>query len=137
MAESKLVDVVYVGKKPQAFDNVAQSHKVWNGSGDVQAVTEQQARILIKYPDQWKLADANDTAAVNKPAVHSTSDADGNKVNVTESDLKKPVEKMNKNELVVYAKEKFGKDLDPALGKKQMLDELEAWEKEIDPIGLV
>lgn len=137
MAETNLVDVVYVGKKPMAFDNVANSKKVWNGNGDVQSVTDAQARILIKYPDQWKLADKKDAAAVNAPVTHTTKDADGNATTVTEDDLKKPVEKMNKTELTVYAKEKYGKDMDPTWSKKQMQDQIETWEKEIDPIGLV
>ncbi len=47
--------VRYVGKKPFATDNVASSRKVWNGPGDVQLVTEEQAKILTSYKDQWAL----------------------------------------------------------------------------------
>jgi hypothetical protein len=137
MADINLVDVQYVGRKPVAFDNVAGSKKQWDGNGDVQTVTEAQARILIKYPDQWALVNRADEATVTAPVTLTATDPEGNQVIVSEADLKKPVEKMNKTELTVYAKEKFNKDLDPALSKKLMLDQLEQWEKEIDPSGLV
>ena len=64
---SNLVQVVYVGNKPHAFDNVAHSGKCWAGKGDVQEVTDAQAKLLLKYPDQWALANEADRAAVEAP----------------------------------------------------------------------
>lgn len=54
MPTEKLALVEYVGKKPFAVDNVAKSGKVWRGTGDVQVVTDAQAKILAGYADQWK-----------------------------------------------------------------------------------
>jgi hypothetical protein len=51
------VRIEYVGKKPYCSDNLARSKKVWRGRGDVQEVTEEQAEILLKHPDQWALAE--------------------------------------------------------------------------------
>ena len=62
---SNLVPVVYVGNKPHAFDNIAHSGKSWQGKGDVQEVTDAQAKLLLKYPDQWALANEADRAAVD------------------------------------------------------------------------
>lgn len=64
------VRVEYVGRKPFAVDNVSGSGKCWNGPGDVQVVTEDQAEALAKYPDQWVVVgEAGDDTKVNESAV--------------------------------------------------------------------
>ena len=50
--------IEYIGKKPFAVDNVAKSGKTWDGPGDIQEVTDEQGKILLKYPDQFKDVDA-------------------------------------------------------------------------------
>lgn len=120
-----LVQIVYVGKKPTSFDNVARSGKVWNGNGDVQEVTPEQAKTLLKYPDQWALVNKDDAVVVDAPVIITSTDpADGAKTNVTEEELAIHIEKMTVPQLRAYAQEKFGKELD---GKKraEILDELE------------
>ena len=54
-----MVDVMYVGRKPFAVDNVAGSGQVWNGRGDVKPVTEDEAHILTGFPDQWAIKATN------------------------------------------------------------------------------
>ncbi len=129
---AKLIPVVYVGKKPEAFDNVARSGKTWHGHGDVQEVTDAQAKLLIKFPDQWQLANEDDAAQVNAPQAITGTDDHGNTVTVDPVALTQPLEKMNKAELTALAKDRFGKDLDPKLAKKAMIDQLEEWMKTLD-----
>lgn len=129
---AKLIPVVYVGKKPQAFDNVARSGKTWNGAGDVQEVTDAQAKLLIKFPDQWQLADEADLEQVNQPQSVTGTDEDGKTVVVDPTELQKPIEKMNKAELTAFAMNRWGKELDSKLSKKQMIDQLEEWQETLD-----
>lgn len=129
---AKLIPVVYVGKKPQAFDNVARSGKTWNGAGDVQEVTDAQAKLLIKFPDQWQLADEKDRKQVESPVSITGTDEDGATIAVDPADLTKPIEKMNKAELTALAADRWGKELDSKLSKKQMIDQLEEWQETLD-----
>jgi hypothetical protein len=132
-----MVQVKYVGKKPVTFDNVANSGKVWDGHGDVQEVTEAQAKVLTKYADQWALANDTDAGKVNAPLTTTVTGEGQQQVTVANSEIKdKALEKMNKNELLALAKAKYGKELDPAKGKKQLIDEIEELENEADPLGL-
>lgn len=127
---SNLIPVVYVGNKPQAFDNVAHSGKSWEGKGDVQHVTHAQARILVKYPDQWALVDESDRAAIDAPVSIQGQDEDGQAVAINPESLKKPIEKMSKAELMALAKETLGKTLDPLMPKKSMIYQVEEWKAE-------
>ncbi len=128
---SNLVQVVYVGNKPHAFDNVAHSGKCWAGKGDVQEVTDAQAKLLLKYPDQWALANESDRAAVEVPVSIQGKDEDGEPVSIDPDDLKKPLEKMSKAELTALAKQTWDKELDPAMNKKTMIDQIEEWQHEL------
>lgn len=129
---AELVKLVYVGKKPTAYDNIARSGKTWKGKGDVQEVTELQAKILLGFPDQWALAYKTDADRVEIPSTLKVEDEDGDTVIVDADSLKKPVERMSKAELKAYAMDKWGKELDVALPKKQLLDQVEEWERELD-----
>lgn len=128
---SNLVPVVYVGNKPHAFDNIAHSGKSWQGKGDVQEVTDAQAKLLLKYPDQWALANEADRAAVDAPVSIQSQDENGEAVTIDPDDLKKPLEKMNKAELSALAKQSWDKELDPAMTKKAMIDQIEEWQHEL------
>lgn len=128
---SNLVPVVYVGNKPHAFDNIAHSGKSWQGKGDVQEVTNAQAKLLLKYPDQWALANEADRAAVEAPVSIQSTDEDGEPVTIDPDDLKKPLEKMNKAELSALAKQSWDKELDQAMTKKAMIDQIEEWQHEL------
>lgn len=128
---SNLVHVVYVGNKPHAFDNIAHSGKSWQGKGDVQEVTDAQAKLLLKYPDQWALANEADRAAVEAPVSIEGKDENGEAVTIDPDDLKKPLEKMNKAELAALAKQSWDKELDPAMPKKAMIDQIEEWQHEL------
>ena len=128
---SNLVPVVYVGNKPHAFDNIAHSGKSWQGKGDVQEVTDAQAKLLLKYPDQWALVNEADRSAVEAPVSIEGKDENGEAVTIDPDDLKKPLEKMNKAELSALAKQSWDKELDPAMTKKAMIDQIEEWQHEL------
>ncbi|MFA5630340.1 MAG: hypothetical protein WC997_02410 [Porticoccaceae bacterium] len=120
------VSVVYVGKKPFAFDNVAGSKKSWDGNGDVQNVTPAQAAILIKYPDQWALVNTDDEQEVQQPVIITTPEGDS----INAEELEKPLEKMNKTELSAYAQSKFNKTFGARVGKADMINMIEEWQQE-------
>lgn len=125
------IKIEYVGKKQFALDNVAGSKKAWNGKGDVQEVTDAQAKLLLKYPDQWALANEADRATVEAPVSIEGKDENGEAVTIDPDDLKKPLEKMNKAELSALAKQSWDKELDPAMTKKAMIDQIEEWQHEL------
>lgn len=127
-----LVSLVYVGNKPAAYDNIARSGKTWNGAGDVQEVTEAQAKQLLKFPDQWQLADGTDIERVEHTESIKVTDEDGDKVVIDPDAFKKPVEKMTKAELVAYAASKWGKELDVNKSKKDLIDLIEEFERDLD-----
>lgn len=129
---TKLIEVMYVGNKPHAYDNVARSGKSWAGKGDIQEVTDAQAKLLIKFPDQWELVNEKDRKAVEKPVSIVGHDDEGNDVSVDPEALTKPVETMTKAELTALASNRWGKELDPKLSKKQMIDQLEEWAEVLD-----
>lgn len=126
-----MVKIIYVGKKPTAFDNVARSGKTWQGNGDIQEVTEEQAKILLTYPDQWaRVQEQNQRDGDNDG---KTDDDDGNQ-NQQDGDnlnLNIPLEKMTKAELIVLAKVKYNKDFPETLPKKQLIDEIETLKAEL------
>lgn len=126
-----LIKLMYVGAKPTAFDNVARSGKVWHGNGDIQEVTDAQARLLTKYPDQWALVNPDDQEFLDQPTYIQARGEDGTLQKVDEADLGKPLERMTKLELGAMAKLKWGKDLDPSLTKKAMTDQIEEWQREL------
>lgn len=129
---TRLIPVRYVGRKQTAFDNVARSGVTWNGHGDVQEVTDAQAKLLIKFPDQWELADAADIEAVNAPVSINVVDEDGDRVAVDPEALTKPLEKMSKAELAALAKDRWGKHLDARWSTKRMIDQIEEWQHDLD-----
>ena len=131
---AKLIAVRYVGNKLAAYDNVARSGVTWNGKGDVQYVSDAQARALIKYPDQWVLADAGDQAAVMAPVSIQVTDEDGESVSIDPDDLGKPLEKMSKAELKAYAANKWGKELDARKSTKSLIDQIEEFERDLDVV---
>ena len=91
----RLIGVRYVGKKPSAYDSVARSGAIWNCPGDVQEVTDAQAKLLIKYPDQWQLANPDDADAVNTPISITVIDEDGDSVAIDPDKFKLPLERIN------------------------------------------
>lgn len=127
---SDLIQVEYVGNKASACDNVARSGKIWNGKGDIQEVTADQARVLTKYPDQWQLVDAGKKAEVDATAIKTVqTNTDGvESVEVNVDAMNKPLENMSKAELVAFAKQKLERELQPNLSKKQMIDQIEEWQ---------
>lgn len=129
---ANLIKIQYIGSKPVAYDNVAKSGVSWTGHGDIQSVTDIQAKILLKFPDQWALVDKKDAAVVNTPISLKVIDEDGDEVLVDPTVLNKPLDRMTKSELLGYAKNKWGKVLDARSSSKSMIDKIEEWETELD-----
>lgn len=132
-----LIKIVYVGKKPTAYDNVAKTGKCWNGQGDVQEVTEDQAKQLLKYPDQWDVVDADDAGILSTQSTTEVTGEDGEQVHVGADALKKPLERMRKEELVALAKAKWGKELDAKKAKKLLIDAIEEFDRDLEPVANV
>ena len=69
-------NVRYIGKKDHKEDNVAGTGIVWNGQGDVQAVSDSAFAKLILHPDVWENAGADDgISSETKPAESETGSA--------------------------------------------------------------
>ena len=134
---SQLIKIVYVGNKPSAFDNVAKSGACWNGKGDIQEVTDAQAKQLLKYPDQWALADEADADAVKASGTVKVINEEGQNVSVDAKDMTKPLEKMTKAELVALAQAKFGQQLDATKPKTLLIDAIEEFERDLEPVAQV
>ena len=127
-----LVPLVYVGNKPAAYDNIARTGLTWNGYGDVQEVTEAQAKLLLKFPDQWAVLDEADTERATAPTSVKVVDEDGEAIIVNPDAFQKPLEKMTKTEMVAYARDRWGRLLDIGMAKKMMIDQIEEWDRELD-----
>ena len=117
------VRVEYCGNKSFCVDNVARSGKSWEGKGDVQEVTQAQAKILVSYSDQWKLAD-DETANLDQPTIITVQDGQGATTQIEEGELSIPVDKMTVVQLIAYAQTKFGKTFKPKTPRKVLLDEV-------------
>lgn len=128
-----MAQVKYIGRKPIAIDNVANSRKVWNGHGDVQTVTDRQARILVGYPDQWTLADESESILLKKEPVTAFINPEGDRVEIPESALKKPLEHMDTDELRAYALEFYQRQFGPRMSRKRLMDEIEELQRGAEP----
>lgn len=108
-----LVRLKYVGKKPVAFDNLMYSGTRWDGPGDIKAVAPHVAKTLLRFPDQWALVGTTPAlrSMIDKPTVVEIKGIDGESIEVTETELERDLEKMNKAQLVAYAKRHFNADL--------------------------
>lgn len=120
-----LIPIVYLGSKEFAIDNVAHSGKIWKRNGDIQEVTQAQAKTLLKHPKIWGLARPEDAKEVEKPIEIEVKDEDGESVTVDAEDLRKPLEKMSKPELIALAFSRWGKHLDGRRSTKSLIDQIE------------
>ena len=129
-----MIRIKYIGKKPSAIDNVASTGKTWTGYGDVQEVPDRAARTLLRYPDQWALDDEGDRATVSKEPMTVFMSPDGAKVSLTDTELKKPLDRMSTDELRGYALKNHSHTFRPKTGRKSMIDEIEEMEKGPEPL---
>jgi hypothetical protein len=58
--------IKYIGKKEFFPDFVAQSGKSWNGYGDVQEVTDDQAKKLLVHDDEFAEQGAHDALLIEQ-----------------------------------------------------------------------
>lgn len=128
-----MAQVKYIGRKATAVDNVANSNTTWSGPGDVQTVTDRQARILVSFADQWVLDDDSESIAVRREPSTVFINPAGDRVEIPESALKKPLEHMDADELRAYALEHYQKSMHPRAGRKRMIDEIEEMQRGMDP----
>ena len=128
-----MAQIKYIGRKASAVDNVASSRVVWDGPGDVQTVTDRQARILLQYPDQWALAEGSDALSLKKESVLAFINPEGERVEVSETALKKPLENMDTDELRAYALEHYQKGFGPRMSRKRLIDEIEELGRGMEP----
>lgn len=130
-----MIEIRYIGRKEWAVDPVAGSGVVWDGNGDVQPMTVSQARKILKHPDEWELANPDDASRLEVLTLHQTVDENGKPAEVDEQDLAKPVDKMTRTELKVHAKLKYGRDIPATMSRAHMLDQIEEFEKTVNPIN--
>lgn len=115
-----LVAVVYVGKKTLASDNVAHSGRQWDGRGDVQRVTPEQAAILFRYPDQWQPESKSLPRDGEIERALLSIEPPKGAVGIAG----KRIEHMDERELCAHAKHYYGVDLDPKLSQEELLAKL-------------
>lgn len=130
-----MIDIRYIGRKEWAVDPVAGSGVVWDGAGDVQPMTIAQARKILNHPDEWELADPDDASRLEVQTLHQTVDDQGKTIEVDDQDLQKPIEKMSRSELKVYAKMKYGRDIPANMSRAHMIDQIEDFEKTVNPVN--
>lgn len=107
--QEPMVNVVYIGPKITAFDNVSGSGLIWYGAGDVKAVTVEQAKKLVKHPTVWMLEDdyksrPNDADQVNDEDV-DLQNVDIDKDNPVIMVGDKKLEELDLTELRTFASE--------------------------------
>lgn len=130
-----MIELRYIGRKPWAVDPVGGSSAIWNGNGDVQPVPLKSARKILKHPDEWELANPDDAHRLEVNTTHVTLDEEGKLTEVDDADLKKPLEKMTRAELKVYAKITFDRDIPATMAKSNMIDTIEEFEKDLNRVN--
>lgn len=77
MAEAKAAPVLikYIGGKEFFADFIAQSGALWNGYGDVQEVTEEQAKKLLAHDDEFAVKDVHDALLIEQAKQKEIDDA--------------------------------------------------------------
>ena len=131
---AKLIPIKYVGRKAYAYDCVARSGVTWNGFGDVHEVTDAQAKLLLRHPDEWALVNEKDRKHIDKPESIKVVDEDGDLVVVDPECFKKSPETLNKAELKALAMNKWGREMDLSWSTKRMLDQIEEWDRDLNLI---
>jgi hypothetical protein len=111
----KTVLIKYIGKKDFFPDFVSQSGKNWNGYGDVQEVTAEQAKKLLVHDDEFAEKNAHDAllakqeeeyaAAENADPAHESAPKSG--VQFEQAAIEKPapeeIAALNKGDLLALA----------------------------------
>ncbi len=130
-----MIELRYIGRKAWAVDPVGHSGVSWEGPGDVQPVPLSAARKILNHPDEWELANPEDASRLEVNTSHQTTDEHGKVVEVDDADLQRPIEKMSRAELKVYAKLKYGRDIPANMARAQMIDQIEEFEKMVNPVN--
>ena len=87
----------------------------------------------MKFADQWVLADESDSILLKKEPVMAFINPDGERVEIPESALKKPLEHMDMDELRAHALEFYQKSFGPRISRKRLIDEIEELANGMDP----
>lgn len=114
-----MLNVRYIGRKPERRDSIAGTDAVWSGNGDIQPVSAEAWAKLSEYPTVWELAsDAPPMAADPLP---DTSTGATNTTEPGATDLAT----LDKAQLHALAKER-GIKVHPNTGVDKLLAALDA-----------
>lgn len=132
---STLIGIKYVGLKnrPQT-DTVAGTKLVWADTEQVQFATEEVARKLLRHPDVW--------ARTEDKAPESLADlgivpAETEKPKVPELELPPlvPLDVMDRQALIAYARTHFGQTLQVNMKEENMRAKIQAWMNSPQALG--
>jgi hypothetical protein len=113
-----MVAIVYVGAKAWTHDNVGRSGVQWHGKGDIQNVPAGAAKRLLRFPDQWAIADGSplpDAKTIEARLLEVAKNLHA----------PKEPEQMNEDELADYASKQHGIDFPPGTARDEMLFQVE------------
>lgn len=120
------VNVMYVGAKPFAVDNVTGSGATWEGRGAVASVKPAQAKRLLSFPDQWWPEGPVPTSEEVAARMAEFFAGNGIPEGVV---LPKTLDEMDLDELVAYARQNYGANI-RALNEREAREEIEALEED-------
>lgn len=123
--DSQQVNVMYVGRKPFAVDNVAHSGQTWEGRGDLKPVSPKQARLLLNHPSQWWLE--GPLPSLEEVDARVTEFFAGRFI-PDEVTLPTSVEDMDADELRAYAQAEYGQTLPARMDERALREEIAALE---------
>lgn len=129
-----MIRIKYIGAQDPLVDVVAKTGIVWTQKA-VHAVSTRQARALLRHPDQWVLADPKkDQAAVDKQPTINFINPEGKRVQIPESVVGVPLERLTADEVRAVGLHKYGMTFRPDAARARMIDEIEDLAAGMDPI---
>ncbi|HQR20117.1 MAG TPA: hypothetical protein PKV98_04585 [Burkholderiaceae bacterium] len=112
-----MVAIVYVGPKAWTVDSVARTGVQWHGRGDVQLVPAAAAKRLLRFPDQWAIADGS--------PLPDAKTIEQRLAELQPPEAAKEPEQMNEDELIDYAHKHHAIEFTPDTPREEMLYQIE------------
>lgn len=131
-----MIRIKYVGVQAPLVDAVAKTGILWE-DGAVHAVSTRQARALLRHPDQWQLVDKKDAATLAKQPTINFINPEGKRVQIPETVLSTPLERLSADEVRAVALHRYGKTFRSDAARARMIDEIEDLAAGMDPITRV
>lgn len=133
-----LIGIKYVGLKnrPQV-DTIAGTKLVWFDTEQVHFVPEGAAYQLLKHPDVWARSGDEAPAAESLADLLDNVPAETEKPKVPEMELPPlvPLDVMDRQALIVYAKTHFGQTLQVNMKEENMRAKIQAWMNSPQALG--